>query len=177
MESLWSHSLGFQIYSLILWLSLLPFQHLKNLPSEKKMLKRKNYHFNVLFLHKVYWQDAFQCIKNRKLNAIAKKNKWLMLWNYLKNNIGVKWKKKHNTFLHLITRSGLELVTDKTPHRIRGTDVGLLLKGTCLYRSTGIGVKVSCCMCLLKDIEEFSFHVPVQLLLCSPLSKIYLRKT
>ena len=71
-----------------------------------------------------------------------------------KNNIGVKCKEEHNSFLHLITWAGLKLVTDKPPLGIGDTNIGPLLMGTHLHRSTGVGVKVSCCICLLKDIEE-----------------------
>lgn len=64
-------------------------------------------------------------------------------------------------------------MTDKPPHGVGDTNVGPLI----MHRSTGVGVEVSCCICLLKDIDELSFHVPMQLFLCSLLSGISFGKT
>lgn len=72
-----------------------------------------------------------------------------------KNSIGIKYKKEHNSFLHVITRADLKFVTNKPPLRIGDTNISPLIMDTHLHRCTGVGVKVSCYMLLLKDIEEF----------------------
>lgn len=140
------------------------------------MLKRKIFNVSILFLHKVFRQDAYLCIKNRKLHKIAKKIKWLVYCNFFsKNSLRVKCKKEQNSFLHLIARSGLKLVTNKLPLGIGDINVGLLIMSTHLHRSTGVGVKVTC-ICLLKDIEELILCT-AQLFLCPPLSEISFGKT